>query len=573
MSRIIYFFAAAILLASLASTSQLVHANDAATLTPTGEFVSIEPITETITPATEGITSTPPPTTDLFTPTQTASQDLFTPTPSPSKSPTSTEQVDNFPKVRILVKSSNSASLPSSGGITGQITLNHELSKIGVVVLEVPQDQVDQTIANLETSPGVHYAEPDQEMQALETIPNDPGWVNQGDLISIHAPQGWDYTTGSNAVTIAIIDTGIDLSHPEFAGRIIQGYDFVNNDPIAQDDHGHGTHVAGIAAAAGNNGIGIAGVSWKAMLLPVKVLDSSGGGSYSNVAGGIIWATDHGAQVINMSLGGSKPSQVLDDAIQYAAAHGVILVAAAGNSGTSGLLYPARYQPVIAVGAVDNAGNHAAFSNNGPELALVAPGISIYSTLIGGYGTESGTSMSTPLVSGLAAILRGLPLGTSAQAVTWEMESTALDLGSPGLDNYYGYGMIQMDAAIRLAIHPKLTPTTSGNSGAHKFTSTPYISFLNPTAIRGTNTPTPTVLPLLTPAPTYEVGIAGQNQPWTQTTTTPTPTQLLSIITTELPPIPQSEKPGSYLLPCLGIGLILSGLLLAWVAHRSSNLH
>ena len=146
--------------------------------------------------------------------------------------------------------------------------------------------------------------EPDYPVQALDTFPNDPSFASQYALTAIHAPQGWDISTGSSSVTIAILDSGVDLNHLDLAGKILQGYDFVNNDNVPFDDYGHGTHVAGIAAALGNNGLGIAGVSWGARILPVKILDASGNGSYSNVATGIIWATDQGAQIINMSLGG-----------------------------------------------------------------------------------------------------------------------------------------------------------------------------------------------------------------------------------------------------------------------------
>ena len=215
-------------------------------------------------------------------------------------------------------------------------TIGSRIKEIDVLQLVVPKGEVAEAIASLSGCPGVSYAEPDYIAQMADTIPNDPGWVNQYGLVAIHAPQGWDDNTGSSAVTIAIVDTGVDLSHEDLAGKIVPGYDFVNNDTVPQDDNGHGTHVAGIAAAITNNNIGVAGVSWGARIMPVKVLDSSGSGSIANVAAGIVWAAQNGAEVINISLGCGlltcpSPPQVLSDAVDFAYAEHATLVAAAGN--------------------------------------------------------------------------------------------------------------------------------------------------------------------------------------------------------------------------------------------------
>ena len=276
---------------------------------------------------------------------------------------------------RLLVKFRRTA---ASGQVSAALAdsnsqLITRLDDLGVLLVRVPPGHILDTLAALRTRPEVLYAEPDYTLSALDTIPNDPTWDLQYNLRAIHAPQGWDYATGSSAITIAILDSGVDLSHPDLAGKLLPGYDFVNTDSLPQDDFGHGTHVAGIAAASANNGIGVAGVSWGARILPVKVLNSGGGGSMSVVAQGITWAADQGAQVINLSLGGSNSSQTLISAIDYAIAKGVIIVASAGNNGGSQVYFPARYGPVIAVGATDAANARLSLSAYGPDLDLMAP--------------------------------------------------------------------------------------------------------------------------------------------------------------------------------------------------------
>ncbi len=343
-------------------------------------------------------------------------------------------------------------------------TIASQIKEINVLQLAVPSGEVADAVASLSDCPGISYAEPDYVATMADTIPNDTFWANQYGLVAIHAPQGWDKNTGSTSVTIAIVDSGVDLTHADLADKIVAGYDFVNLDNIPQDDNGHGTHVAGIAAAVTNNGIGVAGVSWGARIMPVKVLDASGAGSISNVALGIIWAAENGAEVINISLGCgllSCPSspQVLEDAVNFAYGTGATLVAAAGNGSTNFVFYPARFPHVIAVAATDQLNDHWAQSNFGPEVDVSAPGAGIYSTFRGNiYRYLDGTSMSTAFVSGLASILRGLPTYISPDQIANNIETTALDLGAPGRDDLFGAGLIQMDAAIT-SFDPTPTPT------------------------------------------------------------------------------------------------------------------
>ena len=365
-------------------------------------------------------------------------------------------------------------------------TIISQIRKLNISLVEVPVGQLDSILSDLQINPDVLYAEPNYLVNAQDTIPNDPDWENQYNLKAIHAPQGWDLDRGSSFSTIAIIDSGLDLTHPDLMSKLVAGYDFVDNDDIAQDEYGHGTHVAGIAAAVSNNAQGIAGVSWGAKLMPVRVINEYGSGTALNVANGIIWAVDHSAQVINLSLGGQNPSKAMKDAVDYAITKGVIVVAATGNYGSNSILYPARFDGVIAVGATDEFNNHADFSNTGAEIDLVAPGVNIYSLGIGNnYFYDTGTSMSTPHVAGLAAILVGLP-GNSSALVESQMKNSALDLGKQGWDSQYGSGLIQIDVAILLA--RSLTPTPSSQA-TPTFTPTP--SSINIPTVTVTNTPSP----------------------------------------------------------------------------------
>ncbi|PWH13398.1 MAG: hypothetical protein DDG58_14205, partial [Ardenticatenia bacterium] len=319
----------------------------------------------------------------------------------------------------------------------------------------------------------VLYAEPDYRVYALDTIPNDPDWGSQWGLSKIQAPKAWDIlsTTGGANIIIAIIDSGIDLDHPDFAcpNKLLPGRDFVNNDNDPQDDYGHGTHVAGIAAACTNNGVGVAGVAWAARLLPVKVLDAVGSGSYSNLAAGIRYAVDNGARIINLSLGGTADSSIMRDAASYAVSRGRMMVAAAGNCAVGGtgcngqinpVMYPAAYDEVIAVAATDSGDSRAYFSEYHPYVDVAAPGMSIYSTLPdNSYGGLNGTSMATAFVSGLAALLWSADGGLSASQVRALIESNADDLGTPGKDDYFGYGRINAWRTLSARVRVNASPT------------------------------------------------------------------------------------------------------------------
>lgn len=297
------------------------------------------------------------------------------------------------------------------------------------------------------------------------TIPTTPVQVNDPDYnnpqMQVYAPNtiglpcAWNYTMGSKDIKIAIVDSGILASHPEFAGRILPGYDFVNNDSDPHDDYGHGTHVTGIAAAGANNGIGMVGVCPLCSIIPVKVLNASNQGTWTTVAAGIVFAVDAGANVINLSLGGSSSSQIVEDAVRYATEHNVLVVAAVGNGRSNAPFYPAALDDVVGVAATRNDDTRWSLSNFGYFVELSAPGYAVYSTYndlnnsYSGYNYMSGTSMASPHVAGLAGLLFSQnPTLTIAQ-VRWLMQSTSVDLGDPGRDDYFGYGRIDACAALQ----------------------------------------------------------------------------------------------------------------------------
>lgn len=291
----------------------------------------------------------------------------------------------------------------------------------------------------------------DGAAKTAEIVPNDTLYSEyQWNLPQIATELGWNLSKGSQDVVVAVIDTGVQLDHPDLEGRLVEGYNVIDPSSPPDDDVGHGTHVAGIIAAQVNNEEGVAGMTWYTRIMPIKALDSTGAGSAYAVAEGVIWAADHGAQVINMSLGNYAQAQFLHDAIKYAVEKGVVVVAASGNDNTDRPGYPAAYPEVIAVAATDEGGKKAAYSNYGDYIDVAAPGTSIASTYPGGrYAALSGTSMACPHVAALASLIKAANPGLSPQEVAEILRSTARDLGETGKDPYFGYGEINVQSALQ----------------------------------------------------------------------------------------------------------------------------
>ena len=305
---------------------------------------------------------------------------------------------------------------------------------------------------------------------SIQAAPNDPDYSKQWNLRSINIEAAWDETQGQG-MTVAVIDTGIspvpDLADTAF----VEGYDFVNDQVEAQDDHGHGTHVAGTIAQSTNNGYGVAGIAYKASLMPLKVLGAGGGGTVADIADAIRFAADHGADVVNMSLGGMGDSQVLQDAVEYAYGKGVVLVAAAGNANTNSASFPARYPQVIAVSALDASGTKAPYSNFGAGVDISAPGGSIEGeNTLGGilqntidsatgepvFRAFQGTSMAAPHVAGVAALLKAAGEDDPA-AIAQIIKQSARIIENDSL-NHYGAGQLDAAAAVQLALKGQITP-------------------------------------------------------------------------------------------------------------------
>lgn len=271
----------------------------------------------------------------------------------------------------------------------------------------------------------------------------------QWGLDRLQAETAWTHSEGTGQ-KVAVVDTGVDGSHPDLAGVVLPGFDAFGASDGRTDVNGHGTHVAGIVAAVSGNTIGVEGLARKAKILPIKVLEDDGNGYSSDVASGILWAVANGATVINLSLGSPTTSAVVDNAIRHAVAQGITVVAASGNEGAKGnpVMYPAALPETIAVGAVDTDDTRAAFSGNGTWLDLVAPGVQIASTMSGQYMYSSGTSMAAPYVSAGVAMLRAkTPTMTPAQILA-HLRATAEDLGPKGKDNEFGYGLMDVVKAL-----------------------------------------------------------------------------------------------------------------------------
>lgn len=340
-----------------------------------------------------------------------------------------------------------------------------ELPRLSLHRLRVPPGQEQEFIERLRRRPDVEYAQPNYVYRALFT-PNDPYFESQWNLPAVHAPEAWDITQGSAAVKVGVVDTGVDCGHPDLQGQCAAQANYVNYYPgPTQDDNGHGTHVAGIIAARTNNGVGVAGVAPGVKLVALKALDSTGSGDTTTVAQAIRDAAlAFGARVINLSLGGTDYDQVLKDAVDAAYARGAVIVAAAGNCRPScnSVIYPAAFDHVIAVGAVDSSLQRAWFSNYGSYIDLAAPGVNILSTYPGGsYAPGSGTSMAAPHVSAAAALVLSLRCDLGPDAVASILFQTADDLGSPGRDQYFGYGLVNAYRAVR-AVAPAPPPAPAG---------------------------------------------------------------------------------------------------------------
>jgi serine protease len=336
------------------------------------------------------------------------------------------------------------------------------------VTLAVGVDDVDGALQRIRQHPAVESAEPLMEYRS-SFVPNDPSYERQWNLKMIDMPKAWDASRGKGVI-VAVLDTGIAYEdHDDFkqvpdlkGAKFVKGYDFVNDDEHANDDHGHGTHVAGTIAQTTNNAEGVAGVAFEATLMPVKVLNHFGSGTSADIADAIRWAADHGAKVINMSLGGGGYSQVMASAVEYARKKGVTVVAAAGNGGRARVEYPAAYPGAVAVSAVGPEGTLAPYSSYGKELDIAAPGGDKRRGDEGGvlqntidprnpsravYASYQGTSMATPHVAAVAALLYAAG-ASGPDAVEKALYAGAKQMDGQAWTEKYGHGLLNARASL-----------------------------------------------------------------------------------------------------------------------------
>ena len=389
--------------------------------------------------------------------------------------------LSEFRENEIIIKYKDIVSTQSIHGLEVKNNLTKmsqmEIDNGKVALYQILENKtVSEMVDKFKDKEEVEWIEPNYLLYTL-AIPSDPDYTSQWGFVNLNMEAAWDKKKNSDSVTVAVIDSGIIPNHPDLVNNLLQGADFVggtnnaptedynmtDSDPTDETTYlnggSHGTHVAGIIGAVGNNNQGVTGVNWSTNILPIRVLGADGSGTNWDIAEGIYYAIDQGTDVINLSLGGPSESNLLKNAVDYAEQSGVITFAASGNDGDYGVLYPARYDSTVAVGATNINNQVTSYSNHGPNVDLTAPGGTFsyliystwgyysYGTIYSGYEYMQGTSMATPYASGVAALLIASGVN-GVQNIKDRMTSTAVDLGFEGKDNYYGYGLVDAYGAL-----------------------------------------------------------------------------------------------------------------------------
>ena len=330
--------------------------------------------------------------------------------------------------------------------LTTGATLIKEIPQIGVHRLRVDPSNIDAIERTLKSRRDFAFVERNRAFRPTR-IPNDPLYPLQWHLQQIQGPAAWDLVPSGAGAVIAILDSGVDATHPDLAGKLVPGFNTFDDDTNTADVYGHGTRVAGAAAASGNNGTGLASVAWDSPIMPIRVTDTDGFAYTSTLVEGLVWAADNGASVMNMSFAAVAGSPALRAAAEYAMQQGAVVVASAGNCGCFDPTADTPY--LISVGATDRNDELASFSSRGDYVDLAAPGVSIYTTRSGGsYGFASGTSFSSPVVAGVVALMFSLNPDLTPLDVSAVLESTADDLGAAGYDTSFGHGRVNAYQAL-----------------------------------------------------------------------------------------------------------------------------
>ena len=365
-----------------------------------------------------------------------------------------------FAPGRIIVEPRAGLSVEEMGKMLKQVGGGkaRKLGQSNIHVVELPKGSEKAVVAKLQNNPHFKFAELDKRVRLTATT-NDPYLGSEWHINKMGATTAWDQAQGSG-ITIAILDSGIDASHPDLAGKIVPGYNVYDNNTNTAEVCGHGTKVAGAAAAASNNGVGVAGVAGQAKILPVRITDLECYAYFSTTANGIIYAADHGARVVNVSYGYTPLSTAAQSAANYLRSKGGLLFVSTGNNAIDENIAPTN--TMISVSSTDSADNLSSFSSWGDFTVLSAPGSGIYTTVAGGgYGGVNGTSFSSPIAAATAALVMSANPSLSADQVQNILFTTAVDLGAAGRDNKFGYGRVDAAAAVAAAKAAPAPDTTA----------------------------------------------------------------------------------------------------------------
>lgn len=327
-----------------------------------------------------------------------------------------------------------------------------KIRKVGqsdLYIIDLPEYTEESVIARLAHHPHLKFVELDHYVSPSQT-PNDPYYPNGWHLPKINSPLAWENSEGAG-VTIAILDSGVDSNHPDLSAKMVPGWNFYDNNSNTSDVYGHGTKVAGAAAAITNNGTGVAGVAGQSKIMPIRITDTSGWGTWSAIAKGLTWAADQGARVANISFLGVTSSSSARTSAQYMKDKGGLVVVSGGNTGK--LESYTKTTAMIPVAATDANDNRSSWSSYGDYIALAAPGVGIWSTTNGGgYGSVSGTSFSSPVTAGVIALMMAANSKMKNTDIEQTLFTTAKDIGTSGWDPYSGHGRVDAAAAVQAVV-------------------------------------------------------------------------------------------------------------------------